>query len=87
MCVSVWVGGWVGGWVLVGVGGCACVGVEHSLFLAHARTHAHGLQVIDASEGGQVIFTYDVEWEMSSVKWASRWDVYLQVIYIYISYM
>ena len=24
-----------------------------------------------------MIFTYDVEWEMSSVKWASRWDVYL----------
>jgi hypothetical protein len=37
------------------------------------------IQVIDPTEGGQVIFTYDVEWEMSTVKWASRWDVYLQV--------
>ena len=36
-------------------------------------------QVIDPTEGGQVIFTYDVEWEKSAVKWASRWDVYLQV--------
>ena len=35
--------------------------------------------MIDATEGGQVIFTYDIEWEKSMVKWASRWDVYLQV--------
>jgi len=26
-----------------------------------------------------VIFSYDIEWEKSMVKWASRWDVYLQV--------
>ena len=56
----------------------------HTPNRTHARLHTntHGLQVIDAAEGGQVIFTYDVEWEMSSVKWASRWDVYLQVMYL-----
>lgn len=26
---------------------------------------------------GDVIFTYDVKWEFSEVKWASRWDTYL----------
>ena len=25
----------------------------------------------------QVIFTYDVKWEASEIKWASRWDTYL----------
>jgi hypothetical protein len=24
-----------------------------------------------------VIFTYDVKWEFSDIKWASRWDTYL----------
>ena len=26
---------------------------------------------------GEAIFTYDVKWEYSAVKWASRWDTYL----------
>jgi len=26
---------------------------------------------------GEIIFTYDVKWEYSDVKWASRWDTYL----------
>lgn len=26
---------------------------------------------------GDVVFTYDVKWEFSEVKWASRWDTYL----------
>ena len=26
---------------------------------------------------GEVIFTYDVKWEFSEIKWASRWDTYL----------
>ena len=43
------------------------------------RFERHQPQVIDPTEGGQVIFTYDVEWEKSTVKWASRWDVYLQM--------
>lgn len=39
----------------------------------------HLPQVIDPAEGGEVIFTYDVVWEQSDIKWASRWDVYLQM--------
>lgn len=27
----------------------------------------------------EVIWTYDVQWEQSDVKWASRWDVYLSM--------
>ena len=28
---------------------------------------------------GPVIFTYDVLWRASNVKWASRWDIYLSM--------
>ncbi|EKX43113.1 hypothetical protein GUITHDRAFT_163927, partial [Guillardia theta CCMP2712] len=45
----------------------------------NGRFERHQPQVIDPAEGGQVIWTYDVEWELSDVKWASRWDVYLQM--------
>lgn len=27
---------------------------------------------------GDVVFTYDISWEESSVEWANRWDVYLK---------
>lgn len=30
-------------------------------------------------KGGEVIWTYDIKWEESPVKWASRWDVYLSM--------
>lgn len=39
----------------------------------------HDPLIIDAQEGQEVVWTYDVEWVRSNVKWASRWDVYLQV--------
>ena len=26
---------------------------------------------------GEVVFTYDIKWEYSEIKWASRWDTYL----------
>ena len=29
------------------------------------------------AEPGEVVFTYDVKWEYSEIKWASRWDTYL----------
>eukprot|EP00306_Pavlova_sp_CCMP459_P009976 CAMPEP_0185185618 /NCGR_PEP_ID=MMETSP1140-20130426/3440_1 /TAXON_ID=298111 /ORGANISM="Pavlova sp., Strain CCMP459" /LENGTH=640 /DNA_ID=CAMNT_0027751819 /DNA_START=19 /DNA_END=1941 /DNA_ORIENTATION=- len=29
------------------------------------------------SGGAEAIFTYDVKWEQSDIKWASRWDTYL----------
>lgn len=40
----------------------------------------HVPQSINAAEGGEVVFSYDVVWERTDVKWASRWDVYLQVL-------
>ena len=30
-----------------------------------------------ADEPGEYIFTYDVTWESSDIRWASRWDLYL----------
>mmetsp|Transcript_26640 Transcript_26640/g.60809 ORF Transcript_26640/g.60809 Transcript_26640/m.60809 type:complete len:675 (-) Transcript_26640:2697-4721(-) len=39
----------------------------------------HVPQVINSEEGGEVIWTYDVIWERTNIKWASRWDVYLQM--------
>ncbi|KPP66121.1 transmembrane 9 superfamily member 4-like [Scleropages formosus] len=32
---------------------------------------------IDPTKENEVLFTYSVHWEESSVKWASRWDTYL----------
>jgi len=32
---------------------------------------------LSVAAGGEVIFTYDVKWEASEIKWASRWDTYL----------
>jgi len=37
----------------------------------------HQLPPQQISKRDSVIFTYDVKWEYSDVKWASRWDVYL----------
>ena len=30
-------------------------------------------------QAGEVVWTYDVKWDFSDVKWASRWDLYLLV--------
>jgi len=32
---------------------------------------------LSMAAAGEVIFTYDVKWESSDIKWASRWDTYL----------
>jgi len=50
-----------------------CVQPPMGLFEAHVP------QLIDPVNGGEVVWTYDVEWERTDVKWASRWDVYLQM--------
>ncbi|BFZ16301.1 hypothetical protein BsWGS_19341 [Bradybaena similaris] len=34
-------------------------------------------QEVDENEETKVWFTYSVEWKMSEVSWASRWDIYL----------
>mmetsp|Transcript_16458 Transcript_16458/g.39316 ORF Transcript_16458/g.39316 Transcript_16458/m.39316 type:complete len:667 (-) Transcript_16458:87-2087(-) len=42
------------------------------------RFEKHQPQVIDPTEGGEVIWTYDVVFEPSPIKWSTRWDTYLQ---------
>lgn len=34
-------------------------------------------QLVDSSSGTRLYFTYEVQWELSQVSWASRWDTYL----------
>jgi len=38
---------------------------------------SHDLTPQAVADAGEVVWTYDVKWEYSEVKWASRWDVYL----------
>lgn len=42
-----------------------------------AKPVTHDLPPQPVSLAGEVVFTYDVRWEYSDLKWASRWDVYL----------
>mmetsp|Transcript_33876 Transcript_33876/g.46916 ORF Transcript_33876/g.46916 Transcript_33876/m.46916 type:complete len:644 (-) Transcript_33876:53-1984(-) len=37
----------------------------------------HGLAPQMVAEGEEIIFTYDVIFKMSNIRWASRWDTYL----------
>ena len=37
----------------------------------------HGLEPQAVKEGAEVVFTYDVLFKTSNIKWASRWDTYL----------
>merc|ERR1711871_441187 len=37
----------------------------------------HDMPPQQTSKADELLFTYDVRWEYSDVKWASRWDVYL----------
>lgn len=34
-------------------------------------------QLVDPASGTKLYFTYEVEWEVSKISWASRWDTYL----------
>ncbi|KAK3089670.1 hypothetical protein FSP39_005498 [Pinctada imbricata] len=34
-------------------------------------------QAIDENGANDILFTYEVEWHHSNIKWASRWDTYL----------
>mmetsp|Transcript_15345 Transcript_15345/g.36230 ORF Transcript_15345/g.36230 Transcript_15345/m.36230 type:complete len:665 (+) Transcript_15345:75-2069(+) len=44
-----------------------------------SHTLSNRQSIITDQESVEVIWTYDVEWEESATKWASRWDVYLQM--------
>lgn len=30
-------------------------------------------------EGAKIVYTYDVYWQNSNIKWTSRWDAYLRM--------
>jgi len=36
-------------------------------------------QLISLKEDNPLLFTYSVSWQQSDVKWASRWDIYLEM--------
>lgn len=39
----------------------------------------HQLQEINPSGENKVLFTYEVDWKESEIRWASRWDTYLSM--------
>jgi len=45
----------------------------------HPINHLQPLVPQDVSEAGEIIWTYDVKWEWSDVRWASRWDLYMHM--------
>ena len=49
-------------------------GGETSLSTCGGSTGSSPLAMDSA---GEVVFTYDVKWEYSDIRWASRWDLYL----------
>jgi len=51
---------------------CAFLSMEHPE--RHQNTDA---QSLDESAGSEIVWTYDVKWEMSDVRWAGRWDMYM----------
>lgn len=40
---------------------------------------AHSVKAQEIVEGAEITYTYDVYWQESSIKWASRWDAYLRM--------
>ncbi|ROT65957.1 Transmembrane 9 superfamily member 4 [Penaeus vannamei] len=39
----------------------------------------HKPQEVKPTDTNNILFTYAVEWQRSDVRWASRWDIYLQM--------
>lgn len=33
----------------------------------------------EVKEGAKIAYTYDVQWQLSTLEWASRWDAYLKM--------
>ena len=40
---------------------------------------SHAQPPLEVKEGAEVIFTYDVKFAESDIRWASRWDTYLKM--------
>lgn len=50
---------------------------ETALTTCPADLQSTNYQSVDRAADGTVVFTYDVQWEKSSIEWSERWDVYL----------
>merc|ERR1712085_133416 len=44
-----------------------------------AASCAPGGAAFDLDANSEIIFTYDVRWQYSEVRWVSRWDAYLKM--------
>ncbi|KAG1662997.1 hypothetical protein FOA52_000568 [Chlamydomonas sp. UWO 241] len=40
---------------------------------------AEGVPAQEIIEGQKIVYTYDVDWQETDIKWASRWDAYLRM--------
>ena len=45
----------------------------------HPVTSVGNLEPQALTEATEIIWTYDVKWEWSDVRWASRWDLYMHM--------
>jgi len=45
----------------------------------HPVTSVGNLQPQAVTEADEIVWTYDVKWEWSEVRWASRWDLYMHM--------
>ena len=41
-----------------------------------AKLVEHTMEPQSVNEAGEIVWSYDVTWETSNIKWASRWDVF-----------
>ncbi|CEM06493.1 unnamed protein product [Vitrella brassicaformis CCMP3155] len=56
------------------------VSIEHPVSADETNpTYSCSGPTLNVEKADSVVFTYDVRWEPSPVKWASRWDMYLKM--------
>ena len=56
--------------------------VQHvGLWVPHACRERQGalIRFYGLAAGTNVVYTYDVYWELTEISWASRWDAYLRM--------
>ena len=64
---------------------CPCPLLPNSIPLCLTPQHCAGgkdlfeIQDPQPADSGEIVFTYDVVFKASDIRWASRWDSYLQM--------
>jgi transmembrane 9 superfamily protein 2/4 len=70
-------------WMVVGFEARACsIKRDPSKPPAHVECGEDGdapAELQEVKEGERIVYTYDVQWEESATRWASRWDAYLRM--------